>query len=392
MATSVGGLHGPEQRPPSTAPAAERADRDDVTLAAGLAVAHDQRSALGWTALAAAAAIVWIVMPVGVGILLGTLLAFMVQPVFERLVPRLGKRGSALATVIGSTVALVGIFGGLASLFVARGTVLTGELIASLGPGAEGGGALEAVGRYTTKIGIPPQELTSRARALAGTAAVRAESFAEDLVATTAGGLLALFFAMLSLHFILRNWEVVLRRAQETFPLRPDYTTKLFTEFRRVGRTTLLGTIVTGLAQGVFATLGYWMCGVREPVFFGAATAIASLIPAVGTMIVWVPAGIYLMLEGHPARGVLELVWGSLLVIGVPDYILRPRLVGGDGEVPRLVTFAALFGGVEVFGLKGLIVGPVVMAVALAVLRLYASEARREPMIRIRSTTSSPTA
>ena len=218
--------------------------------------------------------------------------------------------------------------------------------------------------------------MSSRARALAGTAAVRAETFAEDLVATTAGGFLALFFAMLSLHFILRNWQAVMGRAQETFPLRPDYTAKLFSEFRRVGRTTLFGTIVTGLAQGVFATIGYWLCGVREPVFFGAATAVASLIPAVGTMLVWVPAGIYLIIDGHPARGALELVWGSLFIIGVPDYILRPRLIGGDEELPRLVTFAALFGGVEVFGLKGLIIGPVVMAVAIAVLRLYASETR----------------
>jgi predicted PurR-regulated permease PerM len=69
-------------------------------------------------------------------------------------------------------------------------------------------------------------------------------------------------------------------------------------------------------------------------------------------------------------------VWGSFLIIGVPDYVIRPRLVGEE-EIPSLVTFAALFGGVEVFGLKGLIVGPVVMAVSIAVLRLYASEARK---------------
>ncbi len=339
--------------------------------------AHDERSALGWTALAAVAAITWIVMPVGVGILLGTLLAFTVQPIFERLKPRLGVRGSALATVLGTTMALAGLVGGLASLFVLRGTVLISALIASLGPGAEGGSVLDAIGRYTIKIGMPPQELATRVRAFAVDAAGRAEAFAEGLVATTASGILALFFAMLSLHFILRNWQTVARRAQETFPLRPDYTAKLFAEFRRVGRTTLFGTIVTGLAQGVFATLGYWLAGLREPIFFGAATAIASLIPAVGTMLIWVPAGIYLLVDGHPARGVFELVWGSLVIIGIPDYVIRPRLVGGEAEIPSLVTFAALFGGVEVMGLKGLIVGPVVMAVAIAVLRLYAREASK---------------
>ena len=361
--------------PPVELTPAEKATDDPAVL--DTEVRHDERSALGWTALAAVAAIVWIVMPVGVGILLGTLLAFMVQPVFERLKPRLGAGGSALATVIGSAIVVAGLVGGLASLIIARGTVMMSDLIASLGPGAPGGGALEFVGRYTSRIGITPQELTERVRSLVGTAALRAEGVAASLVAATASALLALFFAMLSLHYILRNWQAVARRAQETFPLRPDYTAALFAEFRRVGRTTLFGTIVTGLAQGVLATLGYWISGVREAIFFGAATAIASLIPAVGTMLVWVPVGIYLVIDGHPARGVLELVWGGAMVVGVPDYVIRPRLVGGEGEIPSLVTFAALFGGVEVFGLKGLIIGPVIMAIAIAVLRLYASETRK---------------
>ena len=355
----------------------EKADRAHETVETAVVAAHDERSALGWTALAAAAAIAWIVMPVGVGILLGTLLAFMAQPLFERMKPRLGSNGSALATVAATTVVLAGLVFGLVTLFVSRGIVLSRDLIASLGPGAEGGGILDTLGRYSANVGVPPQELATKVRALVVDAAGRAESFAESLLSTTAGGMLALFFAMLSLHFILRNWQLVARRAQEALPLRPDYTAELLTEFRRVGRTTLFGTLVTGLAQGVFATLGYWITGLREPVFFGAATALASLIPAVGTMLVWVPAGIYLILAGHPARGVIELVWGSLVIIGIPDYIIRPRLVGGEAEIPSLVTFAALFGGVEVFGLKGLIVGPVVMAVAITVLRLYASEARK---------------
>jgi predicted PurR-regulated permease PerM len=164
-------------------------------------------------------------------------------------------------------------------------------------------------------------------------------------------------------------------RAQEALPLRPDYTRRLFDEFRRVGRTTLLGTIVTGLAQGLFATVGYALCGVPKPLFFGAATAVASLVPAVGTMLVWVPVGIVRILTGHAVSGIFELVWGAVFIAAISDYVVRPRLVGGDSETPSLVTFTALFGGVEVFGLEGLIVGPVLMALAIAVLRLYVAEA-----------------
>ena len=355
-------------------------------------VAHHERAALGWAAMAAVAAITWIVMPVGVGILFGTLLAFMVQPLFERLKPRLGAQGSAIATVAGSAVSVLVLVGGLAWLFVSRGSVLTQRLIDSLGPQAEGGGLLVAVGRRTSRLGIDTDELVSRVRGLVGAAASRAEGLAEAIVATTASSLLALFFAMLSLHFILCNWQKVTRRVQESFPLRPDYTAELLAEFRRVGRTTLFGTIVTGLAQGALATIGYAVAGVPEPLFFGAATAVASLIPAVGTMLIWVPVGIVLVATGHTIAGVFELIWGVVFVIGVPDYALRPMLLGGDSKIPSLVTFAALFGGVEALGLKGLIIGPVVMALAMAVLRLYSSEARkrRGAPARPRPTTPPP--
>jgi predicted PurR-regulated permease PerM len=187
---------------------------------------------------------------------------------------------------------------------------------------------------------------------------------------------------MLSMHYILRNWELVSRRAQETFPLRPDYTAALFAEFRQVGRTTLLGAVGTGIAQGGFAMIGYWIAGVPEPMFFGALTAVASFVPAVGVLLVIVPVAIGLFLVGEPGHAIVELVWSMVLVVGVCDYWIRPRLVRGESKVPSLVTFAALFGGVEVLGLKGLIVGPVLMALALAILRLYASETRKRRQLK----------
>jgi predicted PurR-regulated permease PerM len=156
-------------------------------------------------------------------------------------------------------------------------------------------------------------------------------------------------------------------------PVRPEYTRVLLDEFRRVGRMTLFGTLVTGLAQGVLAAIGFWITGVPQAAFFGAATAVASLVPAVGTLLVWVPAGLYLFASGHPAMAAIELAWGALIVVGFSDYVIRPRLIG-DEAMPAVLTFVALFGGLEVLGLAGLIVGPVIMGLAVAVLRLYARE------------------
>jgi predicted PurR-regulated permease PerM len=249
-----------------------------------------------------------------------------------------------------------------------------------------------AVAGVTSRLGVSPDEVTARAHELAETAASSATTAAALIVATAAGAALSLLFAMLSMHFILRHWRAVTLGAQEVFPLRPDYTAALFAEFRRVGRSTLLGTIGTGVAQGLLATFGYWITGVPYPLFFGAATAVASLVPVVGAALVWLPAGIVMILLGHPVRGALELVWGTVIVAITSDYVIRPRLVGGGGHLPQLVTFAALLGGVQVFGLKGLIVGPVLMALAVAILRLYASETRKRRSLstRLPPTTASP--
>jgi len=127
-------------------------------------------------------------------------------------------------------------------------------------------------------------------------------------------------------------------------PLRPDYTRALLGEFQRLGRVTLSGAVLTGLAQGALAAIGFWITGVPEAIFFGVATALASLVPAVGTLLVWVPVGLYLFARGSPGRAIVELAWGAVIVVGFCDYVIRPRL------------------------------GPVVMALAVAVLRPYARE------------------
>jgi predicted PurR-regulated permease PerM len=178
-------------------------------------------------------------------------------------------------------------------------------------------------------------------------------------------------------YFTLEQWPTIAKHAENMLPLRPRYTRDLLEEFRKVGRTTLLGTVATGLAQGALAGLGYFVTGVPEPAFFGAATALASLIPAVGTLFVWVPAGVFLFATGHPAMGALELAWGTLMVVGASDYLIRPALVGRHSTMPALLTFAALFGGVEAFGLIGLILGPLVMALSFSILRMFAHDAAK---------------
>ncbi len=142
-------------------------------------------------------------------------------------------------------------------------------------------------------------------------------------------------------------------------------------ELREFGRSALVGTVATALIQGTIAGVGYGIAGVRTPVTWGLMTAFSSLVPAVGTFLVWVPLAGYDLWKGDVGHGVFLLVWGFLLVSLLTDYVIRPRLVGAKGKGHPLLMLVSLIGGIEVMGLAGLIVAPIVMSFFLAVLKIY---------------------
>jgi predicted PurR-regulated permease PerM len=333
-----------------------------------------ERRALAGFSVAAVAAICWIVQPVAIGILLGALTAFALQPLYERL-RRYTKRSAlaALGCVLVSALGFGVTLGLLSYLFVARGAGMAKALIVWVSRAK----FLEWIEPIAQKLGLhfEAEEITAKLVGAAVSFTEKGVELAPRVASTPFNALLILFFLMMTVFFTLEQWPTLARHAENMLPLRPRYTRDLLDEFRRVGRTTLLGTVATGLAQGALAGLGYFVTGVPEPAFFGAATALASLIPAVGTLFVWVPVGIWLVATGHPGMGTLLFVWGTLVVVGVSDYVIRPALIGRHGTMPALLTFAALFGGVEAFGLIGLILGPLVMALSISVLRMFAHDA-----------------
>ncbi len=340
-------------------------------------VAHRQQRALGMAALAAVGTILWLMWPVGLGVLLGLFLAFIVRPVYDRLARRWLPEAATLVTVVGTTLTIALTFSALVTILVRDGTILARKALDALGPN---GGAQKIslhLTVLTSRIGLSTADLEARARAAIEGATARAADVAASVASTTASTMLGLLFEMMTMYFVLRRWDAVVATAQDLLPLRPDYTLKLLAEFRRVGRTALLSTVFIGLVQGGLAAIGYWIVGLPEPLFFGVLTTLASLVPALGTLLVWVPASVVLALLGHVWKGIFLALWGVLVLSAIPDYVIRPRLVGrGGDEVPALATFIGLLGGTAVLGLKGLILGPVLMTMAVAILRIYADEER----------------
>jgi predicted PurR-regulated permease PerM len=336
------------------------------------------RRALGWLAVAAAVSIVWLARPFLSALLLGALMAFTLEPVYAALARHTRRPFLAsLTTVLVSGAVVGGALAGFVSVFVARALGVAVSVREGLRPGGVLSGRVDAVSGWLAHLGITMSSLNERLEAGAGEIASQSARITTALASSTLAAMLGLFFAVLAMHLVLLHWSRIVTAMVRVSPLQPEHTRTLLDEFRRVGRQTVSGTVITGLAQGLLAAIGYWIGGVPLPIFFGIATALASLIPAVGTLLIWIPAGVYLIATDHPARAMIELSWGALMVVGFSDYVIRPRMVG-DAAMPTLLVFIALFGGLEAFGLSGLILGPVLMAVAVAVLRLYAQDNQRD--------------
>ncbi|WP_043703636.1 AI-2E family transporter [Leptothrix cholodnii] len=144
--------------------------------------------------------------------------------------------------------------------------------------------------------------------------------------------------------------------------------------FNAVGDTTravVYGLLLAATAQGLMAGLGYWVAGVKAPVFWGAATAVIALIPF-GAPLVWGSIGLWLLLQGQLGAGIGLLLWGGLAVSWI-DNLVRPMVISGVADIPFLLVLFGVMGGLAAFGLIGLFVGPVVLAVLLALWREWAA-------------------
>lgn len=344
---------------------------------------RSQQRALAFCALLALVGIASLVLPLGIGILLGTLMAFAVEPFYRRLLRHWQRTQLAALAVVGSMTTI------FAALLTWGGYLLVSRIIASFKDlkvffTSDNQSLVvwsEKIAKWLPWLKLEPTQIVKTVNDWAQDTLSRASSILTTVAVSTIGVsttamhvLLSLFFLVLTMHFVLRHWHSLTHRAEILLPLHPRHSHALFEEFRKVGRSVLLGTILTGIAQGVLSGIGYWIAGVPDSLLYAAITAVASLVPVVGTVLIWVPIGIYLILAGHPYSALFLFIYGTGVVVLVSDYLIRPALVGRHGKVPALLMFIALFGGLEAFNVIGLILGPVIMSISVALLSLYERE------------------
>lgn len=227
----------------------------------------------------------------------------------------------------------------------------------------------EQLERFGVEVGRVREGLSNAAITISQFLASQALNVGQNALRIT-----GLFFVMVYvLFFFLRDGNRLVDGLVRVLPLGDERERRLFAKFAEVSRATLKGTLVVGVVQGTLGGIFFWILGIEAPVFWGVIMTVFSLLPAVGSAIVWGPAAIILMVTGHLVKGIILLVAGTLL-IGLVDNILRPLLVGRDTKMPDYLILLSTLGGLTVFGLSGFVIGPIIAALFLVVWQMFEEE------------------
>lgn len=181
--------------------------------------------------------------------------------------------------------------------------------------------------------------------------------------------------ALFTLFFLFREGRMIRRRTAVILPLNPEQVEKLLKGVENTIIATVYGGLVVAAVQGTLTGLALWALGIPSPVLWGVVATMLSLIPMVGSAVVWFPAAIFLIVSGSWVKGIILIGWGAG-VVGTIDNILRPYLISGRVQLHTLLIFFAVFGGVRAFGILGLFVGPVILAVTITLLGMLRDEGR----------------
>jgi predicted PurR-regulated permease PerM len=358
--------------------------------------ARDRLRMQRWTFLILfgfAAYLFWlIVQTLWVPLFLGVLIAVGTHPLHRRVAQRSPRRAALSAALITGLVLAISL-----ALATFMTVVVLGQLVPTVRAAAEQyrhGGSEELLGLHLqailTSLGQDPEQLRLHFISATDKFAANAAGMAGGLVAASLEGLLVVVFTAITSYYLLRKGERATAWMVDVLPMPDRQVRELVRNFREVTRAMLLGTGATALFQAVGAFLGYWVAGVPSPLVWGSLTGIASIVPGIGTALVWGPVIAWLLATGHVVRGLLLAVWVALVVVGVADYVLRPRLLGSKGRMDDLLVFIAIFGGIQAFGLLGLILGPIVTALLVALVRIYRRDYR--PKLEGEPAESKPTA
>ena len=191
-----------------------------------------------------------------------------------------------------------------------------------------------------------------------------------SLVGNIVSSIVKAFFVIFTMYYLFRDADKIVNKLPDALPLDREQSEALIFRTQQVVSASVYGVMTIAALQGLLAGLAYWILGIPSPILWAVLTAFVCMIPIAGSFLVWAPLAIYLIATGHWTKAVLLVIWGAL-VISTIDNFLRPKLVGTQTKLHELFIFFSVLGGISVFGLLGIVLGPVVLAITLGLLQTF---------------------
>lgn len=327
-------------------------------------------------AVAVLLALLW---PFRHSIFLAAILALLLAPLRKRMLPVLW--GSRLVTAaLLSTATLLFIVLPTATLIVIlaneAGTVIEagvhwfndGGMAAFLG-WFKSLGLPDWLQAIVNKIPFDPQELKTSLVGAAGGVGKGILSIGRGFAGQMTSFLAQVVMLLLFLFYFLAEAERVVKGLRRLSPLRRCQEQELAERLKMVTRSILAGGVAAGLSQGLATALGLWIVGI-DALFWGMVAIVASLVPIIGLALIHIPFVLYLFVQGSNGKAVFLLCWW-LIVVSTVDNVVRPFFISGSAQLPLLMIFVSIVGGVLLFGPLGIIYGPVTMSLCLVVFQLF---------------------
>lgn len=191
-----------------------------------------------------------------------------------------------------------------------------------------------------------------------------------NLMGNIVSGIVKAFFVVFTMYYLFRDGEKIVDKLPAALPLSRDQSEAIIVRTQEVVSASVYGVVTIAALQGFLGGIAFWALGIPSPVLWAVLMGFVCMIPIAGSFLVWLPLAIYLMINGHWTKAVMLIVWGAAVVSTV-DNFLRPKLIGNQTRLHELFVFFSVLGGISVFGVLGLVLGPVVLAITLGLLQTF---------------------
>jgi predicted PurR-regulated permease PerM len=310
-------------------------------------------------------------------------LAFLLHPINIRLRRKLrGKVVPAGILTVLTPVVILAPLSALSVQFVAQGSALLAQLQSAARRfdvhGIQDVSQFPVIARANqwlqSKFSVSADQIQAGVLSATQELLQRAATLGSSLFLGTMSTLFAFLLMLFLLFFFLRDGDAMFARTRALIPFEEERKEHLLSHIAELTRAIVFGTAVTSLLQGLMVGIGFAIAGLASPVVFGVLAALASMLPIGGTALIWVPGAAWLFFTAHWGLGIFMVIWGALS--SSMDNVLRPLLISGRASISALAVFLGVLGGISAFGPIGIVAGPVILSLALALLQFFEDEHR----------------